>query len=64
MIIYISGRINGYRLKSEVLMEPIMANTIGKISTRFKNGPVEFVRESLNMQNGEFYGTWIRESLK
>lgn len=62
--IYISGRINGYRLKSEVLMEPIMANTIGKISTRFKNGPVEFVRESLNMQNGEFYGTWIRESLK
>lgn len=61
--IYVYGGINGFRKDSEILNDPIPANTIGKIRDRNWNGPLERVKEIIGIQGGEFHGKWIRESL-
>jgi hypothetical protein len=61
--IFIQGAINGFRSESEILNEPILGHTIGKVRSRFWNGPLTFLKEKLDIQNGEFDGSWIRETL-
>lgn len=61
--IFVYGVINGFRKKSEILNEPIRSNTIGRVRSRFWNGPIERLKEIIGIQGGEFEGMWIRESL-
>lgn len=61
--VYVYGVINGFRKESEILNEPIPSNTIGRIRSRFWNGPLERVKDVMGIQGGEFHGKWIRESL-
>jgi hypothetical protein len=61
--IYVYGVINGFRKDSEILNDPIPANSFGKIRDRLWNGPLERVKEIIGIQGGEFHGKWIRESL-
>jgi len=60
---FVYGAINGFRRDSEILNEPIQSNTIGKVRGRYWNGPLDRLREIMQVQNGEFNGLWIRESL-
>ena len=61
--IYVKGFINGFRKDSEILNDPIQSNSIGRVRSRFWNGPLDRVKEIMGIQNGEFHGKWIRESL-
>lgn len=61
--LYIYGSINGFRADSEILNDPIPANTLGHIQGKYWNGPVERVKEILGIQSGEFNGFWLRETL-
>ena len=61
--LYVFGTINGFRAKSEILNDPIQSSTIGEVGGRYWNGPVQAVKEVLEIQNGEFHGSWMRESL-
>ena len=61
--IFVNGVINGFRKESELLNEPIRSNTIGRVRSRFWNGPIERLKEIIGIQGGEFAGMWIRESL-
>jgi predicted DNA binding CopG/RHH family protein len=61
--VYVYGVINGFRKDSEILNSPIPSNTIGRIRSRFWNGPLERLQEIMGIQGGEFHGKWIRESL-
>lgn len=61
--VYLSGQVNGFREDSEILISPIPSNTFGSRSSRFRNGPVEALRQMLGLQNGEFNGSWLREFL-
>ncbi len=60
---FINGNIAGFRDKSEILADPIESHTIGKIGSRYPNGPVDAVRNIIGVQAGEFEGSWIRERL-
>lgn len=59
--IYVYGRLNGLRENNEVLLSPIESNTIGRISSRFWNGPLEYIRSLSGITPGEFEGSWLRE---
>ncbi|MFT6069844.1 MAG: hypothetical protein ACJAT2_000858 [Bacteriovoracaceae bacterium] len=61
--VFIYGSISGFRHESEILADPIDSHTIGKIGSRYWNGPVDAVRAVIGVQKGEFEGSWIRESL-
>ncbi len=61
--IYIYGKITGFREESDILTSPINGNSIGKVSGKYWNGPVEEVRSSMEMQSNEFDGSWLRESI-
>ena len=61
--IYIFGSINGFRKESEILNEPIESNTIGRVSGRFWNGPVEHMRSIIDITGYSFDGSWLRETL-
>ncbi len=61
--LYVYGTINGFQHESEVLNEPIYSHSIGVISGRYRNGPVSALKKVLDIQNGEFHGSWIRETL-
>lgn len=61
--VFIYGSISGFRHESEILADPIDSHTIGKIGSRYWNGPVDAVRSVIGVQKGEFEGSWIRESL-
>ncbi len=61
--IFVHGVINGFRKESEILNDPIRSNTIGKVRSRFWNGPIDRLKEIIGIQGGEFEGKWIRESL-
>tara|TARA_R110002072_G_scaffold1989_1_gene16258 strand:- start:32516 stop:35629 length:3114 start_codon:yes stop_codon:yes gene_type:complete len=60
---FVYGSINGFRKNSEILNNPIQSQTIGKVRARYWNGPIDVIREILNVQGGELHGSWIRESL-
>lgn len=60
---YLYGMVSGFRSKSEILYEPEMSNTVGRITDRAWNGPLAAVRELIGMQDGEMNGYWIRERL-
>lgn len=60
---YVYGSINGFRKKSEILNEPIQSNTIGKVGSKFWNGPVEWIREMAGTTSHAFDGGWLREIL-
>ncbi len=61
--IYVYGIINGFRKDSEILNDPILSNTIGRIRGKYWNGPISRVNEIIGIQGGELHGKWIRESL-
>lgn len=61
--IYIYGSINGFRKNDEVLNEPILSNSSGKIGSRFGNGPFERIIQLLGIQSGEMHGHWLRDRL-
>lgn len=60
---YLYGEVNGFRKDSEILIDPIKSNSLGRIRSREWNGPVEAIRNLLGVQAGEFHGSWIREVL-
>lgn len=60
---FVYGAINGFRKNSEILNNPIKSDTIGKVKSRYWNGPIDVIRDILNVQGGEFHGSWIRESI-
>lgn len=60
---YLYGAVSGFRSKSEILYEPELSNTIGRITDRSWNGPLQAVRELIGMQDGEMNGYWLRERL-
>ncbi len=60
---YIYGTIDGFRQHSEILNDTIFSNTLGKIGTKEWNGTLESVRDLLGLSGGEFFGSWLRESI-
>lgn len=60
---FVYGTVNGFRKNSEILNDPVKSNTIGKVKGKYWNGPIDVVRELIDVQNGEFFGYWMRESL-
>ena len=60
---YLFGTVDGFRTKSEILNDTIESHTLGEISGRYWNGPLETLKKYLGIQSGEFEGRWIRESL-
>ena len=60
---YLHGIVSGFRSKSEILYEPELSSTIGRIGDRSWNGPLQAVRELIGMQDGEMNGYWLRERL-
>lgn len=60
---YLHGVVSGFRSKSEILYEPELSSTIGRIGDRSWNGPLQAVRELIGMQDGEMNGYWLRERL-
>lgn len=61
--IFIYGKITGFREDSDILTKPINGNSVGKVSGKYWNGPVEEMRSKMNMQVNEFEGSWLRESI-
>ncbi len=61
--IFIYGQITGFREESDILTAPIHGNSVGKVSGKYWNGPVEEVRNKIEMQSNEFNGSWLRESI-
>ncbi len=61
--IYLYGTISGFRQDSDILATPIRGNTMGVISSKYWNGPVEELREKIGMQANEFNGSWLRENM-
>ncbi|WP_372653091.1 hypothetical protein [Halobacteriovorax sp.] len=61
--IFIYGQITGFREESDILTKPINGNSVGKVSGKYWNGPVEEVRTKIEMQSNEFNGSWLRESI-
>lgn len=61
--IFVHGNINGFRNGDEVLNDPIKSNTIGKIQSKYWNGPIDVIQRMLGLQSGEFNGYWLRERL-
>lgn len=60
--LYVYGTIDGFRQGSEVLNDTIYSNTLGKIGSKEWNGPLDVVRNLLGLSDGEFSGSWLRES--
>lgn len=60
---YLYATVDGFRTKSEILNDTIESNTLGEISGRYWNGPINTLKQYLGIQAGEFEGRWIRESL-
>lgn len=60
---YLYATVDGFRTKSEILNDTIESNTLGEISGRYWNGPINTLKKYLGIQSGEFEGRWIRESL-
>jgi hypothetical protein len=58
---FVYGKIEGFRSDSEILADPILSNTMGIISDRHWNGPVEALRTKIGATSAEFDGLWIRE---
>ena len=61
--VFVHGAINGFRKESEILNAPIRANTIGRVRSKYWNGPLDRLRDIIGIQGGELNGSWIRESL-
>lgn len=60
---YLYGSIDGFRQGSEVLNDTLYSNSLGKISGKFWNGPLEIVRRATGFTDGEFAAGWMRENL-
>ncbi len=61
--LYVFATMDGFRQNSEILNDTIYSNTIGKIGSKEWSGPLDVVRELLGLSNGEFSGSWMRESI-
>lgn len=58
---YLIGTIDGFRVKSEILNDSIISNSIGSIGSKDWDGPISIVRDLIGISSGEFRGNWIRE---
>lgn len=61
--ILVTGVVNGFRKDSEILRDPIYSDTIGEVGSRYPHGPLQAVKQKLQISEGEFYGSWMREIL-
>ena len=60
---YVYGTIDGFRQHSEILNDTVFSNTVGKIGSKEWNGPLDVVRDLLGLADGEFGGSWLRDTL-
>jgi hypothetical protein len=61
--IFIQARIQGFRENDEMGDSPLMGNTIGVVGARASTGPLNFIQQNLQIQNGEFFITWLLNPL-
>ncbi|MBO9667389.1 MAG: hypothetical protein J7501_11320 [Bdellovibrio sp.] len=61
--IFIQARIQGFRENDETGDTPLMGNTIGVVGARASTGPLNFIQQNLQIQNGEFFITWMLNPL-
>ncbi len=62
--IYVESQLSGYRIKSELMLKPIIGNSYGKVNTRNFGGPVNKMVSVLNLIKAEVMGYWYRGTLK
>ncbi|WP_413558057.1 hypothetical protein [Bdellovibrio sp. HCB209] len=61
--IFIQARVQGFRQNDELGDSPLMGNTIGVVGARASSGPLNFIQQNLQIQNGEFFITWLLNPL-
>lgn len=61
--VFIQARVNGFRTKDENGDSPLNSNTIGLIGSDQSEGPLEYIRQNLNMSGGEFFIYWFIKQL-
>ena len=61
--LYVESQLSGYRVDHELMVEPINANTFGKINTRSFGGPINKLISVLKLIRAEVKGLWYREDL-
>lgn len=57
---YVYSTINGFRIGSETLSDPIRSNTLGKVDPNNPDGILDAVEQILGVDDGEFKMQWIR----
>ena len=58
---FLEGEVNGFRINSEVLNDPITSNSYGRKHPRYPYGLLRNAQRSIGVQSGEMFGEWIRE---
>ena len=61
--IYISSKLDGFRMGSEELSKPLSSNSFGIPDRVYPSGPLDAAANLLNLDNGEFDMLWLREVL-
>jgi hypothetical protein len=58
--LYVYSTINGFRIGSETLSDPIRSNTLGQVDADNPDGILDAVEQILGIDDGEFKMQWIR----
>jgi hypothetical protein len=61
--LYVSSNLNGFRVGSEILSDPISSNGFGSAPSLYGDGIVNFIEQKLGINDGEFFMQWLRDVL-
>ena len=57
------GSINGQREKTSRYSEAIYSHSLGSVSGRFPRGPLQFLQDLIQINEGELQGRWIKDGI-